>query len=349
MKKWRSIGLTGVLAVGALVSTLLLGGCGSNSNEATGEGLAVVTTVYPAYDIAKQVGGDKVQVTMLVPPGTEPHDWEPTVKDLKAVGKAKVFIYNGAGLEPTEKLLAPDIIKDAKTVELASAVDVLPITTTELTSEGEAAHHDHEGEAHHNHQHKDSSQPATAAQEEAEHDHHHGSVDPHIWLNPMNVAKEVDVVVKAFSETDPANQAYYEANGKAYKEKLAALDTAYKAFANQVSNKELVVTHEAFGYLANQYGFTQIGIMGIAPDAEPTPERMAAIINFVKAHQVKAIFSEELVNPKLANAIATETGAKVYKLNPVEGLTEAQMQNGETYLSIMTQNLTVLREALGVK
>lgn len=349
MKKWRTLGLSGLLAIGVLTSALLLGGCGSNTTETNKEGLAVVTTVYPAYDVAKQVGGDKVNVTMLVPPGTEPHDWEPTVKDLKAVGKAKVFIYNGAGLEPTEKLLVPDIIKDAKTVELAGAVEVLPITTTELDSTEEAHDHTHSDEASHSHQSDSVHQNGAMTHEEGEHDHHHDGVDPHIWLNPMNVAKEVDVVVKAFSETDPANQAYYEANGKAYKEKLAALDTAYKAFANQVSNKELVVTHEAFGYLANQYGFTQIGIMGIAPDAEPTPERMAAIISFVKAHQVKAIFSEELVNPKLANAIATETGAKVYKLNPVEGLTEAQMQNGETYLSIMTQNLTVLREALGVK
>lgn len=333
---WRKWRLTAVLTTVLVAGATILGGCGlgDSTGDAGKGGLPVVATVYPAYDIAKQVGGDKVNVTLLVPPGTEPHDWEPTVKDLKAVGQAKVFIYNGAGLEPSEKLLAPDILKEAKPVELAKSVELMPIKTVDLDGEAEADHdHDHHIDAAH---HDDDG-----------HDHHHGTVDPHIWLNPMNVAKEVDAVVAAFSEADPANKDYYEANGKAYKEKLTALDSQYRAFAATIPNKELVVTHEAFGYLANRYGFTQLGIMGVAPDAEPTPERMASIISFVKAHKVKAIFSEELVNPKLAEAIAKETGAKVYMLNPVEGLTEEQMKAGATYLSIMEDNLKVLKTALG--
>lgn len=335
---WRKWRLTAVLTIILVAGAAILGGCSlgdSTGNDGKG-GLPVVATVYPAYDIAKQVGGDKVKVTLLVPPGTEPHDWEPTVKDLKAVGQAKVFIYNGAGLEPSEKLLAPDILKEAKPVELAKSVDVMPIKTVDLDKEAEADHdHDHHTDAAHH--------------DNDGHDHHHGTVDPHIWLNLMNVVKEVDAVVAAFSEADPANKDYYEANGKAYKEKLTALDAQYEAFAQTVPSKELVVTHEAFGYLANRYGFTQLGIMGVAPDAEPTPERMASIISFVKAHKVKAIFSEELVNPKLAEAIAKETGAKVYMLNPVEGLTEEQMKAGATYLSIMEDNLKVLKTALGAQ
>lgn len=335
---WRKWRLTAVLTIILVAGAAILGGCSlgdSTGNDGKG-GLPVVATVYPAYDIAKQVGGDKVKVTLLVPPGTEPHDWEPTVKDLKAVGQAKVFIYNGAGLEPSEKLLAPDILKEAKPVELAKSVDVMPIKTVDLDKEAEADHdHDHHTDAAHH--------------DNDGHDHHHGTVAPHIWLNLMNVVKEVDAVVAAFSEADPANKDYYEANGKAYKEKLTALDAQYEAFAQTVPSKELVVTHEAFGYLANRYGFTQLGIMGVAPDAEPTPERMASIISFVKAHKVKAIFSEELVNPKLAEAIAKETGAKVYMLNPVEGLTEEQMKAGATYLSIMEDNLKVLKTALGAQ
>ena len=336
---WRKWRISSVLMAGLLVGATVLGGCGlgDKSGDSGKGGLPVVATVYPAYDIAKQVGGDKVNVSLLVPPGTEPHDWEPTVKDLKAVGQAKVFIYNGAGLEPSEKLLAPDNLKEAKPVELAKSVEVMPIKSIDIDNETEtetghdhdhhtdAAHHDDDGHDH----------------------HHHGTVDPHIWLNPMNVAKEVDAVVAAFSEADPANKDHYEANGKAYKEKLTALDAQYQAFAQTIPNKDLVVTHEAFGYFANRYGFTQLGIMGVAPDAEPTPERMASIISFVKAHKVKAIFSEELVNPKLAEAIAKETGTKVYMLNPVEGLTEEQMKAGTTYLSVMEDNLKVLKTALG--
>ena len=102
----------------------------------------------------------------------------------------------------------------------------------------------------------------------------------------------------------------------------------------------------AFGYLAKAYGFEQLGIMGVSPDAEPTPERMADIVAFIKEHNVKAIFSEELVSPKLANAIAAETGVKVYVLNPAEGLTEEQTQKNVTYLDIMEENLKTLKEAL---
>lgn len=314
--------LWGLLAVGVLA----LAGCGSNGSAGDSNKLQVVATVYPAYDVAKVVGGDKVDVKVLVPPGAEPHDWEPTAGDLKSVGKAKVFIYNGAGLEPTEKLLAPDILKDAKPLELAKVVDLRYVDESE----------EHDGHGH--------STPQSDAHAHEGDEHH--VADPHIWLNPMNVAKEVDAVVAAFSEADPANKDYYEANGKAYKAKLEALDASYKAFADSLTNKNLVVTHEAFGYLADRYGFKQLGIMGISPDAEPTPEKMAQIVNFIRTNQVKAIFSEELVNQKLADAISKETGVAIFKLNPVEGLTEEQLKAGDTYLTIMEQNLATLKKAL---
>lgn len=322
LKKLKQGLLFGLFAVGVLA----LAGCGTNGGAGDSNKLQVVATVYPAYDVAKVVGGDKVDVKVLVPPGAEPHDWEPTAGDLKNIGKAKVFIYNGAGLEPTEKLLTPDILKDAKPVELAKVVDLRYVDEAE-----EHDHHGHSTPQSDNHNH--------------EGDEHHVA-DPHIWLNPMNVVKEVDAVVAAFSEADPANKEYYEANGKAYKEKLEALDASYKAFADSLSNKNLVVTHEAFGYLADRYGFTQLGIMGISPDAEPTPEKMAQIVSFIRNNQVKAIFSEELVNQKLANAISKETGVAIYKLNPVEGLTEEQLKAGDTYLTIMEQNLATLKKAL---
>lgn len=323
---WRCVAI-GVMSV---AMGIVIGGCGSSAPTNEGK-LPVVASVYPVYDVAKQVGGDKIALTLLVPPGSEPHDWEPSSSDLMAIGKAKLFLYNGAGLEPTEKIVTKDVLRDAKAIELSKAVRVLPMP-----------HEDSEGEMA-----KESAPSAVDKSADGhDHEHDHGGNDPHVWLDPTNVMLETDAVVKAFSEADPANAEYYKKNGEAYKEKLAKLDAQYQDWAKGVQQKNLVVTHEAFGYLAHRYGLHQLGIMGISPDAEPTPEKMARIVAFVKANGVKAIFSEELVNPKLAEAIAKEAGVTVYMLNPVEGLTKEQMDKGATYLSVMEENLATLKKAM---
>lgn len=309
-----------VLMVMMAALSLAIVGCGMTGKNESKDRLAVVTTVYPAYDLVKQIGGDKVDVSMLVPMGAEPHDWEPTASDLKKIGEAKVFVYNGAGLEPSEKLLEPSILKKAMPVELASAVDVMKRDVPD----------EHEDEHEHGHNHN-----------------HESGIDPHIWLAPENVIREVDLVVDALSKADLDNKAYYESNGKAYKAELEKLHAEYKELAASLPDKNLVVSHEAFGYLAKAYGFKQLGIMGIAPDSEPTPEHMAYIVKFIKENSVKAIFSEELINPKLAEAIAQETHVKVYVLNTIEGLNEDQQKANATYMSLMKENLKTLKEALG--
>lgn len=309
-----------------LFTLVLASGCTSQSKPTDGK-LQVVTTIYPVYDLAKVIGGDKADVTMLVAPGVEPHDWEPTVSNLKAIGKAQVFLYNGAGMEPVQKLLTKDVLRQALPVDLSKSVVVRPMEEEEVNLEADDRH----TAANHTDNH------------EAEHVH---MDDPHIWLDPLNVEKEVDAVVAAFSKEDPANAAYYAENGRKYKEQLQALNQAYVDWAKTVKDKNLVVTHEAFGYLAAQYGFKQVGIMGISPDTEPTPDKMARIVSFIKKNHVKAIFSEALVSPKLADAIAKETGIHVYQLNTVEALSKEDMAQGDTYLTLMRQNLKILQEAL---
>ncbi len=283
---WRKWRISSVLMAGLLGGATVLGGCGlgDKSGDSGKGGLPVVATVYPAYDIAKQVGGDKVNVSLLVPPGTEPHDWEPTVKDLKAVGQAKVFIYNGAGLEPSEKLLAPDNLKEAKPVELAKSVEVMPIKSIDIDNETETEtghDHDHHTDAAH---HDDDG-----------HDHHHGTVDPHIWLNPMNVAKEVDAVVAAFSEADPANKDYYEANGKAYKEKFGANPDTFAALSYDATQLLMKAIEKAGATdpqaitkaLAETTDFD--GVTGtFSMGADHTPVKSAVVIEFQNGQEVSA-------------------------------------------------------------
>lgn len=305
---------------------LALVGCGQTSQENQGK-LQVVTTVYPVYDVVKKVAGDQADVTLLVPPGAEPHDWEPTASDLKKIGQAKVFFYNGAGLEPTDQILKKEITRDATVVELSQGLDLLKL------QDDDDHDHDHDHDAdHHDEDHY----------AEGHHHHHHGGVDPHVWLDPQNVMKEAAVVADALAKADPAHADAYRANAKKYQDELAALDKDMDAALSSLANKNLVVSHEAFGYLAARYGLTQIGIMGVDADAEPTPDRMAQLVEFIREHDVRTIYSEELVNPRLADAIAAETGAVVRVLNPIEGLTAAQEKVGYDYIKLQRENLTTL-------
>lgn len=311
---------------------LALVGCGQTPQENQGK-LQVVTTVYPVYDVVKKVAGDHADVTLLVPPGAEPHDWEPTASDLKKIGQAKVFFYNGAGLEPTDQILKKEITRDAMVVELSHGLDLLK------AEDHDDDDHDHDHDAdHHDEDHHDEDHHA----EGHHHHHHHGGVDPHVWLDPQNVMKEAAAVADALAKADPAHADAYRANAKKYQEELAALDKDMDAALSSLANKNLVVSHEAFGYLAARYGLTQVGIMGVDADAEPTPERMAQLIEFIREHDVRTIYSEELVNPRLADAIAAETGAVVRVLNPIEGLTVAQEKTGYDYIKLQRENLATL-------
>lgn len=313
---------------------LALVGCGQTPQENQGK-LQVVTTVYPVYDVVKKVAGDHADVTLLVPPGAEPHDWEPTASDLKKIGQAKVFFYNGAGLEPTDQILKKDITRDAMVVELSHGLDLLKAEDHDADDHD----HDHDHDAdHHDEEHHDEDHHA----EGHHHHHHHGGVDPHVWLDPQNVMKEATVVAEALAKADPTHADAYRANAKKYQEELAALDKDMDAALSSLANKHLVVSHEAFGYLAARYGLTQVGIMGVDADAEPTPERMAQLIEFIREHDVRTIYSEELVNPRLADAIAAETGAVVRVLNPIEGLTVAQEKAGYDYIKLQRENLATL-------
>ncbi|MDU1056144.1 MAG: zinc ABC transporter substrate-binding protein [Negativicoccus succinicivorans] len=315
---------------------LALVGCGQAPQENQGK-LQVVTTVYPVYDVVKKVAGDQADVTLLVPPGAEPHDWEPTASDLKKIGQAKVFFYNGAGLEPTDQILKKEITRDATVVELSQGLDLLKLQDDDDHDHDHDHDADHHDEDHHDEDHHDEDHHA-----EGHHHHHHGGVDPHVWLDPQNVMKEAAVVADALAKADPAHADAYRANAKKYQDELAALDKDMDAALSSLANKNLVVSHEAFGYLAARYGLTQVGIMGVDADAEPTPDRMAQLVEFIREHDVRTIYSEELVNPRLADAIAAETGAVVRVLNPIEGLTAAQEKAGYDYIKLQRENLTTL-------
>ena len=307
------------LVCACTLSLSLLTGCGTQpADTAAGDGrLRVLTSFYPMYDFACKIGGDCIDVTNMVPSGTEPHDWEPSTNDLKNLEKADVFIYNGADMEPWADDL---LVSRSDTLHVVEASENVELRTTD----GEHEHaHEHEGA-----------------------DHHHGDFDPHVWLDPENAKIEMEAIRDALCAADPENSTVFQSNYEKYATELDALDAEFREKLAPLPNRTIVVAHEAFGYLCDAYGLTQVGIEGLSPDSEPDPGRMAEVIDFVREHSISTIFFEELVSPKVAEAIASETGAQAKMLSPLEGLSDEQAAAGADYFSVMHDNLAALMEAL---
>ena len=311
------------LAALVMSATFVLAGCGSNEGQKASsyseksDKLKVTASFYPMYDFSKKIGGDKVEVKNMISSNVEPHDWEPTPKDLVSIGDSDVFVYNGAGMETwIDKVTKSSDNKNLELVEASKGVKLL------------------KGEEDED------------AKEEKEHEHEHGAYDPHVWLSPENAKKEMENIKNAFVKADPKNKDYYENNYNENAKKLDELDKKFKDELAKTKKKDIVVAHQAFGYICNAYGLNQVAIEGLSPDSEPDAAKMAEIAKFAKDNKVKYIFFEELVSPKVAETIAKEVGAKTEVLNPIEGLTDKQLKDGEDYFSIMNKNLEVLLKAL---
>ena len=294
------------LAIGLLAVALLLSGCGSTSSS-TGDGESVVASFYPLAEAASRVGGDLVSVQNLTPPGVEPHDLELAPDDIEAISNADVIVYLGGGFQPA--------VEDA----LAEAEDAVTVDALNAVATNAA--------------------PASEAEEVL-------TVDPHVWLDPARYEEIVRAVADALAKADPANESTYAANAQAYFAQIAALDEELRAGLSDCARTTIVTSHEAFGYLAGAYGLTQVGILGLSPEAEPDPRRLAELRDLVERERVTTIFAEELVSPKVAETLANEAGVEVAVLNPIESLTDAQEKAGEDYLSLMRENLDTLRKAL---
>ena len=283
-----------------------------------GDKLKVMASFYPMYDFAQKIGGDQVEVTNMVPARTEPHDWEPAASDIKGLEEADIFVYNGAGMEHW----VPDVLASLDNKELISVEASTGINLLEGSEDEE--------------------------EENGEEDEHTDEItyDPHVWLAPENAKKEMENIKDALVSADPDHQEYYEENYQTYAKKLDDLDAEYQEKLSGVKTRDVIAAHQAFGYLCQAYGLNQIGIEGLSADSEPDAARMKEIVEFAKEHQVKTIFFEELVSPKVSETIAKEIGAQTKMLNPLEGLSDEELAAGADYFSVMESNLETLVEAL---
>jgi len=276
--------------------------------------LKVVASFYPMYEFARQVGGDHAEVTALIGGGVEPHEWEPTPKDVAAIQEADLFLYNGIVESWADKVIQSTASGKRTVVQANSGITLMQGVQGVQEEEGEEA--DPSG------------------------------LDPHVWLSPLMAQKEVQNIADAYEKVDPANKDDYQKNADAYIAKLKELDEAYKTGLKDSKRKDFITQHAAFAYLAKDYGLKQVPIAGLSPEEEPSPEKMAEIVKFAKQNNVKTIFFETLVDPKIAETIAKEIGAKTDVLNPIEGLTAEDAQKGLDYIGVMKNNLEALKKAL---
>ncbi|UNK20370.1 metal ABC transporter substrate-binding protein [Paenibacillus sp. N3/727] len=317
MNNRRTIGYGALM----LAFLLVISGCGSKSGGIVEDKINVMTTIYPIYEFTKEIGGDEVNVINLLPAGVEPHDWTPKSQDIVNTSKAQLFLYNGAGLEGWAPAFLKGLDKNTKVkpVEVSKGVKL-------ISSEGDDGHgHGDEGEA------------------EEQHDHH---VDPHTWVSPKSALIMAENIRNSLVEIDPDHADRYEQRYAALKQKLEKLDESFSSQLSGLPKQEIVVSHQAFGYLARDYNLEQYAIMGLSPDAEPRAQDLVKLTKTVKEKGIRYIFFEELVSDKLAKTLASETGVETLVLNPVEGLTKEQEQKGDNYFTLMEKNLQNLTKAL---
>lgn len=307
MKKFTSVALL-------LFSTSLFAACGtqdtasSSDSTTSDDGIDVVTTFYPMYEFTKAVVGDEGDVELLIPAGNEPHEYEPSAQDMTKISDADVFVYNSDALEKWA----------------ANGLDTVDTDKTKVIQAAEGI----------------TLAESDANSEEA------GELDPHVWLDPVLAEQEVETIAAGLEDKFPDKAETFEKNADAYIAKLADLDQEYQDAFKDATQRSFVTQHAAFGYLAKEYDLTQEAISGISPEEEPSAARLAELKTFVEDNNLSIIYFEETASSKVAEALADETGVSTEVLSPIEGITQSDIDNGVTYLSIMEDNLKSLEKTV---
>jgi zinc transport system substrate-binding protein len=298
----------GVLVAVIIVATITGLYISNNTKTKSSSALTVLATFYPLYDFAQNVGGNKVNVSLLVPETVDVHEFEPTPSSIAEVASANVLIYNGAGLEPwigdvVSAADNPNLIQ----VDSSNGIQFLPV-------------------------------PAAFQKDNR-------TVDPHIWLDPLDAKQQVNNILQGLIKADPADSQYFTQNANAYDTQLDNLNALAINATTNTATKVFITFHEAFAYFAHQYNVTQLSISGPFEE-EPTPTDIQNVITAINQNHLKYVGYESLENPAISQSIGSQTNATLINMNPIEGLTAAQKTAGDTYIILMKQDIANIHLAL---
>lgn len=318
-----------VLTIGLvlMMSTLLYGCQSQKRTQDDPDKINVVATIFPQYDFVRQVAGDAVDLTLLLPPGAESHSYEPTPKDIIAIQNADIFIYVGGESDAwIEDILSSMDTSNMKLIALMDCVD----TVEEVIVEGMQSDEHEEGEVH-----------EEAEGEEAEY-------DEHVWTSPKNAMLITEKITEALTDADAKNAELYQTNNASYQEKLKDLDVQFQEVVDHAERKVMVFGDRfPFRYFADAYGLTYYAAFpGCSSETEPSAATVSFLINEVKDNEIPVVFHIEFSNEKVADAICESTGAKKSEFHSCHNVSPEELAEGATYLSLMQQNVLNLKEAL---
>lgn len=294
-----------------LLAVCFLSGCAPARQ--TEPKLKVCATLFPQYDFCRQIAGDKAEVTLLLPPGMESHNYEPSVSDILTVAESDLFFYTGPYMEPWAQTVIDGLDSSVQAVDVSQNITL-------------CAHEEHEGHE--------------------EHEHEEHAPDPHIWTDPHLAAVMAETVALALCEADAENSGYYMARLAAYREQLQRLDAEFSDAAEALKNRTLCHGGRfSMTYFARRYGLHVVAAFdSCASQAEPSARRVVSMIETMKEEKLPAVFYEEMTEPKIARVIAEETGADMLLLHSCHNVTKRELEAGSTYLSLMQGNLKNLQE-----
>lgn len=322
-----------------------------NQNEEENNKIKIVTTLFPQYDFTRQIAGDKAEIVLLLPPGSESHSFEPTPNDIITIDNSDIFIYTGKYMEPwADKIIQSSDNEDIHILDVSNGITLVK----------EEHDHDHEHDEDHDHEHEENEENEEHEdyedhedhdhehEEHEEHEGHSHEYDPHIWTNPVMAKKMVDNIAASLCYVDPENASYYKENAESYKEKLSELDAEFREIVDNGSRNKIYFGERfALYYFTEEYGLEyKSAYDNCSSETEPSARDIAQIIDEINEYNIPVVYYQELTDPKVSRSISEDTGVEILLFHSCHNVSKEDFKNGITYLEIMKQNAENLKKGL---